>query len=87
MARDEASLFYESPFRILKFMEDVAAIDPSRTVAIGREMTKLHEEFITGTAAEALAVLKEKQAIKGEFAVLVAGARGSVLEPEDYGGE
>ncbi len=76
MARQEAVCLYESPFRVLKLMEDVAAIDGGRQVAIGREMTKLHEEFLTGTAEEVLSALKAKGAIKGEFALLIAGARG-----------
>lgn len=82
MARDEALCLYESPFRALKLMEDVAAIDAGRQVALGREMTKIHEEFLCASALEVLEALKAKTAIKGEFAILIAGARGTAHEAE-----
>jgi 16S rRNA (cytidine1402-2'-O)-methyltransferase len=73
MAMEAACVFYESPFRILKLMEDVAEIDSGRYVCLGREMTKIHEEFLRGTAAEVLAILNEKKEQKGEFSLLVSG--------------
>lgn len=75
MAREEAAVVYESPHRVVKLMADVAAIDPERLVCVGREMTKLHEEFIRGPAAEVLADLSARKEIKGELAVLVSGAK------------
>lgn len=74
MGRPEAFVMYESPFRAVKLMGDIAAVDPARAVCVGREMTKLHEEFIAGGAAEVLADLSARQEIKGELAILVAGA-------------
>lgn len=74
MARGECFVLYESPHRIIKLLEDIAAVDPARRVCIGREMTKLHEEFIVGTAASALERLSGAQEPRGEFAVLVGGA-------------
>jgi 16S rRNA (cytidine1402-2'-O)-methyltransferase len=73
MSRPESFVLYESPFRILLLMEEIAAVDPDRSVCLGREMTKIHEEFLTGKAFEVLATLKERGEIKGELAVLVAG--------------
>ena len=73
MARPESFVLYESPYRILKLMEDIAAADPGRRVCIGREMTKLHEEFLVGTASELLKTLQEGGEPRGEFAVLVSG--------------
>ncbi|MDR2468627.1 MAG: 16S rRNA (cytidine(1402)-2'-O)-methyltransferase [Spirochaetaceae bacterium] len=64
---------YESPFRILKLLFDLAELDSARAVCAGREMTKLHEEFIRGTAAEVFALLSERKDIRGEFAVCVSG--------------
>lgn len=75
MDRRETSVFYESPHRILKFLEDVAAIDPLRPVCIGREMTKVHEEFIRSTAAEALKILQSRADTKGEFSVAISGKK------------
>ncbi len=81
MAREEASLIYESPFRMIKVCTEIANIDPERNLLIGREMTKLHEEYIEGTAAEILANLEERDSIKGEFALLMYPAPKAPKEP------
>jgi len=73
MGRPESFLLYESPHRILKLMADIADIDPDRRVCLGREMTKIHEEFPVGRAAELLERLRTAGEPRGEFAVLVAG--------------
>ncbi len=68
----EATLvFYESPHRILETLDEIAALYPARTVVLGRELTKLYEEFLTGTAAELRANLAARPAIKGEFTLLL----------------
>ena len=74
MARPESFVLYESPHRILKLMAEVAEVDPGRRVCVGRELTKIHEEFLTGTAREILERLSSAGEPRGEFAVLVAGA-------------
>jgi 16S rRNA (cytidine1402-2'-O)-methyltransferase len=66
-------VLYESPFRILKLLEDIAEIDNERYICIGREMTKVHEEYIRGTAAEVLSVLAGRKENIGEFSVYIAG--------------
>jgi len=68
-----AVILYESPFRILKLLEDIAEIDPERYTCIGREMTKAHEEYIRGAVREALALLSARKELVGEFSVFVAG--------------
>jgi len=73
MGRPESFVVYESPHRILKLMADIADIDPDRRVCIGREMTKIHEEFPVGSAAELRERLGAAGEPRGEFAVLVAG--------------
>lgn len=70
-SRGEAFIIYESPFRVLKTLEDVAAVDPSCRLVVGRELTKKHEEFITGSVSDILADLGSRAAIKGEFAIVV----------------
>ncbi len=72
MARDEAFVLYESPFRIGKLLADIMAVDPSRTVVVGREMTKIHEEIVAGRADEMFARFGAEGAGRGEFALLVA---------------
>lgn len=68
LSRDEAFIVYESPFRILKTLEEIKALDDTRQIVLGREMTKAFEQFITGTASEVIAQLK---VVKGEFAFCV----------------
>ncbi len=66
-------VFYESPHRILKTLESLAKFCPDKKVCIARELTKIYEEFKTGSAEELLAYLTQnplKQ--KGEFTVLVS---------------
>ena len=70
-------MLYESPFRVLKLLEDIAEIDRARYICIGREMTKVHEEYIRGTAAEVLAVLTAKKELIGEFSVFITGNTGN----------
>jgi len=65
-------VIYESPNRVLATMESIARVVKDRQVVLGREMTKLHEEFIRGTADEVARRLDEGK-IKGEVAILVQG--------------
>ncbi len=73
--RPESFVLYESPFRIAKLLADIASIDPERRICIGRELTKLYEELVWGTAAE-LAGRFPAESVKGEFCVMVEGKPG-----------
>jgi 16S rRNA (cytidine1402-2'-O)-methyltransferase len=73
MSMDAACILYESPFRILKLLADIAEIDSGRYICIGREMTKLHEEYVRGTAAEVLEILGQKKEQIGEFSLYLSG--------------
>ncbi len=66
-------VLYESPYRIVKLLTDIAEIDSNREVLIGRELTKLHEEIIKGSAKQVLQNFEQRTSIKGEFAVFVTG--------------
>ena len=66
-------VLYESPFRIIKLLQDIADIDSNRQVVVGRELTKLHEEILSGSVSDILHILQERQSIKGEFSVFVSG--------------
>ena len=67
-------IFYETPHRILDALTDIAAIfGPQQPVALARELTKLHEEFLRGTAAELLATLSARPSIRGEIVLLLDG--------------
>ena len=71
--REESFIIYESPFRIIKLMEELSEICPKRQILLGREITKAFEEFIQGTPKNVLDKLTTNNTIKGEFALLVAG--------------
>jgi 16S rRNA (cytidine1402-2'-O)-methyltransferase len=66
-------VFYESPHRILKALEEcVELLGPEREVCVAREISKLFEEFKRGTAAEVLAYYKAKPP-KGEIVLMIKG--------------
>ncbi|PIP69001.1 16S rRNA (cytidine(1402)-2'-O)-methyltransferase [Candidatus Nomurabacteria bacterium CG_4_9_14_0_2_um_filter_32_10] len=66
-------VFYESPHRILKTLESLVKFCPNKKVCIAREITKIYEEFKTGTPSELLEYLtKNPIKQKGEFTVLVS---------------
>ena len=66
-------VLYESPYRIVKLLDDIAEIDSNRELIVGRELTKLHEEIIKGPASEVLQNFEKRPSIKGEFSVFVTG--------------
>jgi 16S rRNA (cytidine1402-2'-O)-methyltransferase len=76
LERGEAFVLYESPFRILKMLTDLADLDGERYICVGREMTKIHEEYLRGRAAEIRGLLAGRDALKGEFSVYVSGKKG-----------
>jgi 16S rRNA (cytidine1402-2'-O)-methyltransferase len=73
LAMKAGIVLYESPFRILKLLEDITEIDEARYICIGRDMTKVYEEYIRGTAAEVLTGLAARKELIGEFSVFIAG--------------
>ena len=72
-AAKRTMVFYESPHRILKTLESLQKFCPDKKVCIARELTKIYEEFKTGTPAELLKYLEENpEKQRGEFTVMVA---------------
>lgn len=65
---------YESVHRIRKTLADIADIFGQRPICVCREMTKIHEEFVRGPAADIAARLDQIQP-KGEFVIVIAGNR------------
>lgn len=73
-AAQHTIVVYEAPHRILESLEDIVQIlGARRPVVIARELTKLHEEFIRGTAEEVLAAARGRE-LKGEITLLVGKA-------------
>lgn len=69
VAEGRTAVLYESPYRVADLLADLAAVAPEARVVVAREMTKLHEELIRGSAAELAARFAEKQ-IKGEVTIV-----------------
>ena len=78
-ARSETVAVYESPYRILEALEDIAKVLGDRPISVSREISKLHEETLRGTAESISATLAARPAIKGEF-VIVIGAQEKAPE-------
>jgi 16S rRNA (cytidine1402-2'-O)-methyltransferase len=67
-------VFYESPYRVVKTFNLLKEhFGGERRASFSREITKLHEETFRGTIDEIIAHLEAKQAIKGEFVLVVEG--------------
>ena len=72
-AREERTIvFYESPQRLKAVLHELAALFPTRRVAIAREMTKLYEEVVRGTLVDVAEVMNQRD-VKGEIVVVLDG--------------
>jgi 16S rRNA (cytidine1402-2'-O)-methyltransferase len=69
--RRETLVFFEAPHRVRESLEAIRRVLGDRQISLGRELTKLHEEFIRGSVTE---VLDRMTAPRGEFTLVVAGA-------------
>lgn len=76
MASKRAVVFYESPHRVMKTLASLKKVlDSHRKIFIARELTKIYEEGILGTAEELIFYFeKNTEKIRGEFVVLVRGS-------------
>jgi len=68
-------IFYESPYRLVRTLEDLAAIlGADRRASVSRELTKIYEETVRGTL-ESLAAHYREHTPKGEIVIIVAGRK------------
>src|SRR5579872_3096447 len=78
---DRTQVFYEAPHRLIEALEDIVEIlGGQRHVVIAREVTKMHEEFLRGHAAEILQTLKDRGDIKGEITLLIGKMEATQLK-------
>jgi 16S rRNA (cytidine1402-2'-O)-methyltransferase len=81
LAAPETVVAFESPKRVSASLRVLAEVDPSRPVAVCRELTKIHEEVVRGTASE-LATRYSSAPPKGEVVLVIGGAPpASGLDP------
>lgn len=77
-------VIYESPYRIMRLLDELSTVLPDAQIFIGREMTKIHEEYITGTIEEIRQLLSNGKT-RGEFVVVVyPSGKKPFKSEEDY---
>jgi 16S rRNA (cytidine1402-2'-O)-methyltransferase len=70
-------VFYEAPHRIVETLKDIVEVlGPERRIVIARELTKLHEEFLRGSAIDVLSSLQSRGAVKGEITLVIEHGPG-----------
>jgi 16S rRNA (cytidine1402-2'-O)-methyltransferase len=67
-------VIYESPERVVASLEDALEVLGDTEAAVAREMTKLHEEIVSGKISELLATLRERERVHGEITLVFAAA-------------
>ncbi|MCB9497986.1 MAG: 16S rRNA (cytidine(1402)-2'-O)-methyltransferase [Erysipelotrichaceae bacterium] len=70
-SRSETTILYESPHRIFKTLSLIKEVLNNRELVLARELTKLNEEYIHGTAEEILTL--ENEGLKGEMVIIISG--------------
>lgn len=80
---EETIIFYESPYRIKKIYEELAAKIPQRASALIREISKVHEEKVYGTVSEVYKKITDRE-IKGEIVVVIEGREKQKPEKESW---
>ena len=71
LARDAPFILFEGPHRLLKTLQELHALAPERRILLGRELTKLHEEVLAGTAQVLLDHMSARRRVVGELVLLV----------------
>lgn len=69
---DKTIILYEAPHKLKNTLELIQEILGNRIIVIARELTKIHEEFIRGTAEE---ILQKMEIVKGEFVIMIEGVK------------
>lgn len=72
-SEERTMVFYESPYRLVKTLEQfVGVFGPDRKASVSRELTKMFEETVNGTLSELVAHFSRKE-VKGEIVMIVGG--------------
>ena len=74
LEEERTVILFESPHRVVRLIEEISIRAPSRPLVLAREITKLHEEFLRGTAAE-LSERVKGRSVKGECGLLFGPRR------------
>jgi 16S rRNA (cytidine1402-2'-O)-methyltransferase len=79
----ETLVFYESPLRVQAAIEEMASVFGDRPAFLCREATKMHEEYRRGTLSSLRSVLDDRERVRGEVVLVVAGAPPAAPAGED----
>ncbi len=74
---------FESPHRILDALLDIKTALGDRKIAMARELTKLHEEVLRGTASDVHDILAARESVKGEICLVIAPPHDEIIEISD----
>lgn len=80
-----SSVFFEAPHRMFKSLEAIAEQLPERPITLCRNITKPGEEFLRGTAGQLIAILAERDVVRGEFTMVIGPGDAPIslsLSPE-----
>jgi len=72
-------IVYESPERILDSLEDALAVLGDTETTVAREMTKIHEEIVSGSVSEVLDQFRERPSIYGEITIVFAAPKAHAV--------
>ncbi len=79
--REETSVVFETPHRIQETLSQLSELLPDREIALGRELTKLHETWYRGAPSEVIRALGKED--RGEMVLVIAGAAAKRVVAED----
>jgi 16S rRNA (cytidine1402-2'-O)-methyltransferase len=82
LAGPEASVVFEAPHRIAACLGDLEELIPDRAIMLGREMTKLHEQYLCGTPGELRRRLETGNQLRGEFVLVLPPTPEDASAPE-----
>ncbi|MBV8820682.1 MAG: 16S rRNA (cytidine(1402)-2'-O)-methyltransferase [Acidobacteriaceae bacterium] len=68
---DMPLIFFETPHRIEEALRDIAEVFQGTPIVLARELTKVHEEFLRGTAGELGEMLRSRNVMRGEFTLMI----------------
>lgn len=74
------AIAYESPERVIASLEDALEVFGDAEITVAREMTKMHEEFVSGTISEVLATLKKRERVHGEITLILGTPKKAAEE-------
>lgn len=76
--QDATLVFYESPYRLIKTLEEINEVLGDRPAVVARELTKMNEEIIRGTVSEVLSYFSNNKP-RGEFVIMIGKNNSNVF--------